>query len=86
MKFDFDPDKSRSNKAKHGIDFAQAQLLWQDRWIETRLPFEGEDRFLVVGKNGKNYYSAIVTYQGDAVRIISVRRSRQNEKDLYDEA
>lgn len=86
MKFDFDPDKSEINKAKHGIDFAQAQLLWQNRWIEARLPFEGEDRFLVVGVIGKNYYSAIVTYRGDVVRIISVRRSRRNEKELYDGA
>jgi uncharacterized DUF497 family protein len=86
MNFEFDSEKSDRNKAKHGIDFVEAQLLWQDCWIEVPLPFEYEDRFLVVGKIGKNYYSAIVTYRGDAVRIISVRRSRRYEKELYDEA
>ncbi|MBN1941954.1 MAG: BrnT family toxin [Phycisphaerae bacterium] len=86
MKFEFDPDKSKINKTKHGIDFVQAQLLWQDHWIEARLPFEGEDRFLVVGRIGKNCYSAIVTYRGDVIRVISVRRSRRNEKELYDGA
>ena len=30
MKFEYDPEKSRLNKAKHGIDFEEAQALWRD--------------------------------------------------------
>ena len=30
MKFEYDPAKSESNKAKHGIDFEEAKELWRD--------------------------------------------------------
>jgi uncharacterized DUF497 family protein len=30
MRFEFDPVKSTANKDKHGIDFVEAQVLWND--------------------------------------------------------
>jgi len=85
MDFEYDERKSNSNKEKHGIDFVEAQALWRDaRAIEIDLPGEDESRILVIGKLGKNHWSAIVTRREDRVRLISVRRSRRKEKERYE--
>jgi uncharacterized protein len=85
MYFEFDPNKSQSNKSKHGIDFIEAQALWEDpNLLEVMVTVIDEPRFLVVGRIGAKSWSAIVTYRGDAIRIISVRRSRKKEEELYE--
>jgi len=43
-----------------------------------------EQRFLVVGRISGKHWSGVITYRGDRVRIISVRRSRKEEIDLYE--
>ena len=82
MDFEFDPEKSFSNKTKHGIDFYEAQELWKD-----------SDRIIIPAKNldearylliGKIYWSAIFTYRNDKIRLISVRKSRKSEKEIYE--
>ncbi len=83
--FEFDPKKSESNQKKHGIDFVQAQAIWQDLdFIEIMAKSEDEARSLVVGKIEGKYWSAIITYRNDKIRIISVRRSRDSEVTLYE--
>lgn len=83
--FEFDPDKSEANLAKHGIDFVTGQALWEDdSAIEAAARTEGEPRFIVVGRIGEHIWSAIITYRGHAVRIISIRRARQEEVDRYE--
>jgi len=85
MDFDFDPNKSASNRAKHGIDFIEAQALWDDpNLIEIPARVTGERRFLVVGKIAEKHWSGIITYRDGDIRIISVRRSRAEEIDLYE--
>lgn len=85
MPFEFDPKKSQSNLSKHGIDFDVAQQLWADPDIlEIPAKVIDEPRFLVIGKIGRKHWSAIITYRNDAIRLISVRRSRQEEIDLYE--
>ena len=85
MRFEFDPAKSRSNREKHGIDFEQAQALWDDPdLLEVPARSVDEPRSLVVGRIRGACWSGIVTYRRDAVRIISVRRSRKEEVDLYE--
>jgi hypothetical protein len=84
VRFEYDPAKSASNKAKHGIDFEEAKKLWAGR--HTRSPIQkitGETRLLVIGKIGDLFWSAVVTMRGEIVRIISVRRSRDDEKEIY---
>ncbi|OHB68713.1 MAG: toxin, partial [Planctomycetes bacterium RBG_16_41_13] len=77
MNFEFDSGKSNSNKKKHGIDFYEAQTLWNDPdFIEIPLKTTDEPRSLVIGKISEKYWSAIITYRNEKVRIISVRRSR----------
>src|SRR5947208_2494081 len=83
--FEFDRQKSELNEAKHGIDFEEAQALWDDlRMLEIPLRTEDEPRHLVIGKISGKHWSAIITYRGDRVRIISVRRSRNEERELYE--
>lgn len=85
MNFEFDPRKSATNMSKHGIDFEEAQALWDDpEYLEIPLRAIDEPRMLVVGKIGEKHWSGIVTYREDRIRIISVRRSRSEEVVLYE--
>jgi uncharacterized DUF497 family protein len=85
MEFEFDPAKSKSNKQKHGIDFDEAQALWDDPdTIEVPLVTSDEPRHLVIGKLAGKHWSGIITYRGEKVRIISVRRSRKEEVEIYE--
>ena len=85
MEFEFDPRKSRSNKKKHGIDFVDAQTLWDDpELIVVPARTTDETRFLVVGKIDDTHWSGVITYREHRVRIISVRRSRDEEIQLYE--
>ena len=87
MKFEFDLKKSLSNKDKHGIDFEEAKALWSDpHLLEIEATSTDEPRFLLIGMINGKYWSAIVTYRGDKTRIISVRRSRKEEVELYEES
>ena len=83
--FEFDQKKSLANLAKHGIDFIEAQRIWDDPdFIEVKAKSDDELRFMVIGRIDKNYWSGIVTYREEKIRIISVRRSRQTEVMLYE--
>jgi uncharacterized DUF497 family protein len=85
MKFEFDPKKSESNKQKHGLDFQEAKALWDDPdFIEIPVQTIDEPRYLVIGKIEGKHWSGVITYRGDKVRIISVRRSRKEEVEIYE--
>ncbi len=85
MEFEFDPTKSDGNKKKHGIDFDKAQALWNDPdLIEISVKTSDEPRFLAIGKISGKHWSGIITYRNGTIRIISVRRSRKEEVDLYE--
>lgn len=83
--FRYDEAKSRANLEKHGIDFQRAQELWEDpNLLEVQARSEGEPRFLMIGKIGDRHWSAVVTHREGHIRLISVRRSRKKEVDLYE--
>jgi uncharacterized protein len=85
MEFEFDPKKSEANKTKHGIDFNKAQALWDDPdVIEIPVKTSDEPRSLVIGRISDKHWSGIITYRNERIRIISVRRSRKEEVDLYE--
>jgi len=85
MEFDFDKRKNQINKKKHGIDFIEAQALWNDPdRIEIPAKTIDEERFLLIGKISDTYWSGIITYRNEKVRIISVRRSRKEEIEIYE--
>ena len=83
--FEWDENKSTSNKMKHGIDFKEAQMLWEDcNRIEFSVQTEGEQRFLTIGLMNTKHWTAVITYRELNIRIISVRRSRIEEVRLYE--
>ena len=85
MECEFDPAKSDTSKKKHGIDFYEAQALWNDSdFIEIPLQTTDELRFLVIGRILEKHWSAVITYRSDSIRIISVRRSRKEEVEIYE--
>ncbi len=85
MEFEFDPKKSTANKKKHGIDFIEAQTLWDDPdLIEIPAKTTDEPRYLVVGIISNKHWSGIITYRREKIRIISFRRSRPEEVELYE--
>jgi uncharacterized DUF497 family protein len=85
MELEFDTRKSNSNKKKHGIDFFEAQALWDDpdRIVIPTKTID-EPRFIVIGQINQKLWSAIITYRNDKIRIISVRRARMEEVDIYE--
>ncbi|MBB3963680.1 BrnT family toxin [Rhizobium metallidurans] len=86
MEFEFDPGKSASNKDKHGIDFIEAQALWgYSRYLSVPAKSSNEPRFALIGKIGGKHWVAFYTLRGSVVRIISVRRARHMEKQLYED-
>ena len=85
MNDEFDPEKSDNNSIKHGIDFVEAQGLWNDAdLLEIPAKTTDEPRFLVIGKIGEKHWTGIITYRSDKIRIISVRRARNEEIELYE--
>lgn len=85
MKFQYDPRKSSSNLKKHGIDFEQAQLLWDDPGlVELVARSDDEPRSIMIARLNGQYWSAVFTYRDEEIRLISVRRSRKTEVQLYE--
>jgi uncharacterized DUF497 family protein len=84
VEFEYDPIKSEFNREKHGIDFARAQLLWTDeRRIVVPARSTTELREAIIATLDGVHWTAIYTMRGQAVRIISVRRSRDEEREGY---
>jgi len=85
MEFEFDPKKSDENKRKHGIDFVEAQALWEDPdRLEVQAKTQKEKRFVLAGRIAGNHWSAVFTPRADRTRIISVRRARKQEVEEYE--
>ncbi len=84
MEFAYDSSKSQSNKDKHNINFEEAQSLWDD---EDRIQFpaksDTEDRQAILAKKDDKIWAAFFTMRGEVIRIISVRRARENEERIY---
>ena len=82
---EFDPKKSNSNKIKHGIDFIEAQELWNDiDLLEVPAKTSDEAKFLVIGKIDDKHWTGIITYRNDKIRLISVRCAKNEEVELYE--
>ena len=88
MKFEYDEIKSDKNKQKHGIDFEEAKILWEDEsaLIVPANIVDNEVRYALISKILRKCYVAIFTLRNEKYRIISFRRCRKNEEKNYDEA
>ena len=85
MDYEFDIKKSNGNKLKYGIDFYEAQALWEDfDFIEIPIKSTDEPRYVVIGMISGKHWTGVITYRGDEIRIISMRRSRKEEVEIYE--
>lgn len=85
MNFEFDHEKSMANHRKHGISLEEAQKLWLGPHIQLAARHQGEHRWMIVGKLENRAYSCIFTLRNESVRLISARRSRNQEERAYRE-
>ena len=84
MQFEFDPGKREIKKAKHGIDFVEARALWKSKHVLLGAKDALEKRYMAIGRIGSEHWSAIITYRGATIRIISVRKSTPLEIETYE--
>ncbi len=83
--FEFDVTKSQSSRTKHGINFVEGQALWSDPMLlEIPVKTDDEPRYVVIGLIEGKHWSAVITYRGANIRLISVRRARTEEVALYE--
>jgi uncharacterized DUF497 family protein len=82
--FEWDDEKSKINKAKHGIDFEEARLLWRSGVDEFRSPRGTEMRYIAFGKLGDKLYVVALTYRGHRRRLISAREATDDEQENYE--
>ena len=86
MKFEWNENKSITNKEKHGIDFKSAKEIWNDpARIEIQTAFSDENRNILIGKIETKLWAAVFTRRNNSMRIISVRRARKKETELYEQ-
>jgi uncharacterized DUF497 family protein len=86
VEFEWDEAKRQANIAKHGIDFRDAEALFDGRPVVTRTTVrDGEVRAVTVGTLDGIHYAVVSTERSEQVRIISVRRARRNERRDYRE-
>jgi uncharacterized DUF497 family protein len=86
VKFEYDENKSKINKEKHGIDFVEAQNLWQNEnaLIVPANIVDDEVRYALISFFKDKCYVAIYTLRDKFCRIVSVRRCRKNEEKSYE--
>jgi uncharacterized DUF497 family protein len=84
LEFEYDPVKSAANREKHGIDFAEAQLLWTVYGLEQPSPFLSEPRMQRTAPIQGRLWTAVFTVRGRRIRLISVRRARKDEVEIYE--
>jgi uncharacterized protein len=69
---------------RHGVDFEEARALWSDSsLLEIPAHVSDELRWVLIGKMNGKHWSAVIIRRGANVRIISVRRSRDEEIEIY---
>jgi len=85
---EWDPAKARSNRKKHGVDFADAAVALEDDFAFTieDTSSRGEQRFVTLCRDPHEQVIVVVfTLRGDEVRIISARKATGRERKAYQE-
>lgn len=85
MEFEYDINKSKTNKEKHGISLGEAKAIWLSDNVIIPAITRGEKRFMIIGRIGQDTYSCIFTLRKKRIRIISCRKARDKEGGIYHE-
>ena len=83
MEFEHNPEKSIANRHKHGISLEKAQELWFGPFVQGPARKMNEERWMIIGKLEGKLYTCIFTMRDETIRLISARRSRENEEAAY---
>ncbi len=83
IEFDWDENKRRANIEKHGIDFFDAIKIFWGNILQKQSLKTGEDRVLAIGKLGDDFLAVVYVERGNAIRIISARRAKKDERRAY---
>lgn len=87
MEFEWDEVKRRANYAKHGLDFRDAEKIFQGITLtaEDHRQDYGETRYISLGLLGDMVVVVVYTERSEKTRIISMRKANQREKKAYEE-
>ena len=86
MIFEFDEKKNESNIQKHKVSFEEVQAIWEDPdLLVVPARKRGEKRQLAIGRAYAVAFSVVHTKRGEAIRIISARRSTAKEVERYEQ-
>jgi len=83
MRYEWDERKRLANLEKHGLDFFDADVVFKSSHIITPSFHSNEERFLAIGTFEGRFVTVIYTMRAGAIRIISFRRARHEERDTY---
>jgi uncharacterized DUF497 family protein len=87
MLFEWDEAKNRSNFTKHGLDFADAELVFAGpcvTFVDSRFDY-GEERFITLGLLVGRLVTIAHAPRGEATRIVSMRKANRREQKIYQE-
>ena len=85
LEFEYDEEKNSRNRERHGIDFENAQKLWNtDHTLTPAREAAGEIRLFIVGRLEGKLYAAVFTMRGNVIRLISCRRADRRLQQIYE--
>ena len=87
MDIEWDPDKARSNRAKHGVSFSDVEPTFYDPFaLSMPDPFSAsEERFVPIGTDALGRILAVsYAFRGEAIRVISARPATKSERKEYE--
>lgn len=83
MRYEWDERKRLSNLEKHSLDFFDVSTVFESPYVEVPTSRRSEERFLAIGTFEGRFVTVVYTMRGEAIRIISFRRARHEERDTY---
>jgi uncharacterized DUF497 family protein len=84
--FEYDPEKSRSNEERHGVNFVEAQELWKVAHVVIAAKVVAEEvRKVILGEIGGKIYAAVFTMRDQNIRLISCHRADERWERVYEQ-
>lgn len=88
LEFEWDENKDRLNRRKHGVSFEEASTVFADP-LSVTIPDVAhsleEDRFVIIGEAGRRLLVVAFTERRKKIRIISARTATPRERRDYEE-
>lgn len=89
LRIEWDENKNRANRHKHGISFEEAETVFADDHallIADPEHSDNEDRFILLGMSSSLRIMVVChcyRVQDDVIRIITARKATREEQDGY---